>query len=242
MKSDRDFFKKFPAKDLVLLIFGIILMIINFDFLAQIKYVRDFYLLIIFVKNTIAALLIIYSFVIIIMYFVKRTSTKTFLSNLEEVRKDFIAYITKNEKTLIADFVSFRPWMAEEFYVKSVRSVPSIFIPLYLVAFALKDNKLYITEAKVDVMNKEFQITGYYTYATTDLISTNLSQDRIMFSSSLGENVGATVEFIEINTNAGITKIPLFEEELLSSFGNVKPLRNEFIQKVSMVISVLNRN
>ncbi|KAF2962202.1 hypothetical protein [Fervidobacterium sp. 2310opik-2] len=240
MHSDKYFFQKFPIGSVITLLVGIFLFLVNLSFVEQIKYLREYNYLVHFAKNSIAFVLIVYSIPFILMYFIKFPNKKKFEMNLEEVKKNFLDNIKSKDGKLIADFVSFRPWMNQEFYVKSVKGIPKIFIPIYLVSFTIKNDILYIIEAEVSINSKEYRISGYYLVHLSNIVSANLSQDRIFFSSSMGD-AAAKVNFIEIIHSSGTIKIPIFEEELLSNYGNISPLREEYSLKVMTLLKYLNK-
>ncbi len=240
MHSDKYFFQKFPIGSVITLLIGTFFLLINLNFVEQIKYLREYTYLVVFAKNFIAFVLIVYSIPSILMYFVKFPDKKKFEMNLEEIKKNFLDHIKSKDGKLIADFVTFRPWMSQEFYVKSVRGIPKIFIPIYLVSFTIKNDILYIIEAEAIIHSKEYRISGYYLVLLPNIISANLSQDRIFFSSSVGD-VAAKVNFIEIIHSFGTIKIPIFEEELLSNYGNISPLREEYSLKAMTLLKYLNK-
>lgn len=241
MRTDKDFFQRFPIGAIIGIIIGILLLTLSFDFIGHFRILRDFVFIIEFLKNAIGIIILSYFSFEVLVYFIKFSSAKKFEKNLSEIRSAFLENVTKNGNTLIGDFISFRPWMEDEFYVKSKKGIPNIFFPTYLVAFTIKDKILYITEAKAMIQEKTYSISGYHVIPTKLISSSSFFQDRILFSSKLGET-SATNYFIEIRTLSGTIKIPLFEEEILSKYGNVSQMKEEFITKIMMITRVLNKS
>lgn len=240
MKTDKDFFQRFPVGAVVGVVIGIFLLAFSIDFLEQIKFLRDFIFVLNFIKNTLGIIILSYYSLAILLYFIRFSPSKKFERNLSEINSTFLENVTKDGATLIGDFISFRPWMEDEFYVKAKKGVPNIFIPAYLVAFTIKDNVLYITEVKAQIQNKTYTIAGYHVIPTKIISCTSLSQERILFSSKLGE-ASATNYFMEIGTVTGRIKISLFEEEILSRFGYITQMKEEFLSKVMMITKILNK-
>jgi len=241
VKSDKDFFQRFPVGAVFGVTIGILLLTVSFEFIGQFRIFRDFVFIVEFLKNTIGVIVIAYFSFEILLYFIKFSPTKKFEKNLSEIRSTFLENVTKNGTSLIGDFISFRPWMEDEFYVKSKKGIPNIFFPTYLVAFTVKDNILYITEAKAMIQEKSYSISGYHVVPIKLVSSSSFFQDRILFSAKAGE-VSATTYFLEIRTVSGSVKIALFEEEILSKYGNINQMKEEFISKIMMIIRMLNKS
>ncbi|MEN3042026.1 MAG: hypothetical protein ABDH59_01785, partial [Fervidobacterium sp.] len=144
MKTDKDFFLRFPISAIFGTVVGIILLSISIDFLGYIEFLKEFLFILKFIKNTFGIAVLSYFSFEILIYLLRFSPSKKFESNLSEIRKVFLENATKDGSILIGDFISFRPWMEDEFYVKSKKRIPKIFIPLYLVAFAIKDDVIYI--------------------------------------------------------------------------------------------------
>lgn len=240
MKSDRDFFQRFPTSSVFGITIGILLLTVSFDFIGQFRILRDFVFIIEFLKNTIGVIILSYFSFGILLYFIKFSPTSKFETNLSEIRSTFLKTVTKNGHALLGDFISFRPWMEDEFYVKAKKGIPNIFYPTYLVAFTVKDNVLYITEAKVAIQEKTYSISGYHVIPMKLISSSSFFQDRILFSSKFAET-SATNYFLEIRTVSSSIKIALFEEEILSKYGNINQMKEEFITKIMMILKVLNK-
>ncbi|MCX7654361.1 MAG: hypothetical protein N2Z58_06785 [Fervidobacterium sp.] len=241
MKTDKDFFLRFPVGAIFGTIVGIILLSISIDFLGYIDFLKEFLFILKFIKNAFGIVVLLYFSFEILIYLLRFSPSKKFESHLSEIRKAFLEDATKDGSILIGDFISFRPWMEDEFYVKSKKGIPKIFIPVYLVAFTIKDDVIYIQEAKAQIQSKTYLLTGYYVVPTKIILSASFSQERILFPTKSGE-IGATSYSIQIRTSGGEVKVELFEEEILSKYGNISNLREEFVTKVMMTIRMLNRN
>lgn len=238
--SDRDYFQKFPIFAVVWIMLSVVLLLISFDFLAIFKFFREtpqFIHWVHYVKNTIASVTIVYFSVQILIYLIKFSPMSKYQKNLSDVQNIFLEEIQKNKGNLLAEFVSFRPWMSDEYYVKINKNYIA-FIPLYLVVFYIKDGVLYINEARVKIKEKSYEVAGYHVIPMNIINSISLSQDRILFSTRFGDD-SATVYFLEIRTSSGILRIPLYEEEILSRFFNLKEKKEEFINKVMMATKFL---
>ncbi len=236
LKSDKYFFQKFPISSIVGALISLALIFIHLPNRVFGDYTSLIELIKFFVGNIILTL----SGIGIFLYILRFLSNKDFDKNLDEIKNNALNQAKRNNAVVIADFISFRPWMSNEYYVKSKKGFLKYFYPMYNVIFSVIDDGLIINELKISVSQKTWDVVGYHFVPINRIESISLTQDRILFTSYNGDN-SATVDFIEIRTNEGSIKIALFEEELLSKSGDIKPLRDEFLSKLSFLIRTIGK-
>jgi len=236
LKRDKYFFQKFPTLPIVGIIIAIVLLLIDLpsDFIG--KYTPIAKVTILVIGN----IILIFGVIEIVSYIIKLLSMRDFKNNLEEVKNNAISEIKKTNSVFIADFLSFRPWMSDEYFVKSKDGVPRYFYPMYLVIFSVGDDILFVNEIKINVSQKTWSLAGYHAIPLEAISSVGLVQDRILFTNYNGDN-SATVYFIEIATTGGSIRIALFEEEILSSNGEIKTIRDEFMSKIVFLIRTVGK-
>ncbi|MFN3691985.1 MAG: hypothetical protein ACK4R7_03740 [Fervidobacterium sp.] len=243
--ADRNYFQKFPIASVIWVIIGIALFSISFDFLSILKFFREnpeFIHWINYIKTTIGTIIIGYSSIYLLNYFIKFSSKKEYTSHLADIHGIFLEELRKNGD-LLADFFSFRPWMSDEYYVKIDKNYFA-YTPLYLIGLYTKNDFLYISEAKAKVKSKSYEMTGYHVIPIKSIDSISLTQDRILFSTVQGDD-SATVYFFEIRTHSGTVRIPIFEVEILSRHANesqIESMKKEFLSKIIMLTKLLTNS
>ena len=236
LKSDKYFFQKLPISSIVGVLISLALIFIHLPN----RIFGDYTSLIELIKFAVGNIILALSGIGIFLYILRFLSSKDFDKNLDEVKNAALNEAKRNNAVVIADFISFRPWMSDEYYVKTKSGLLKYFYPMYHVIFSVIDDVLIINELKINVSQKIWDVVGYHFVPINHIESISLTQDRIFFTNYNGDNA-ATVDFIEIRTKEGSIKIALFEEELLSKSGDIKPLRDEFLSKFSFLIRTIGK-
>jgi len=236
LKSDKYFFQKLPISSIVGVLISLALIFIHLPS----RIFGDYTSLIELIKFAVGNIILALSGIEIFLYVLRFFSNKDFDKNLDEIKNNALNEAKRNNAVVIADFMSFRPWMSDEYYVKSKGGFLKYFYPMYYVIFSVIDDGLIINELKINVSQKIWDAVGYHFVPVNHIESVSLTQDRIFFTNYNGDNC-ATADFIELRTIGGSIKIALFEEELLSKNGDIKPLRDEFISKISFLIRTIGK-
>jgi len=235
-RTDKNFFTKFPFKSLPVLIIAFALLIIDFSFVGDyIAILNDFLWLIDITKTIISAILIASGVYEIIIFLFNFVPLSRYDKHFEELKTQIITEIKSKNQNILGEFLSFRPWMVDESFVKAKEGFPKYFYPLYYVVLSMSNNKLNITEYRLNIYEKTYHVVGYNVVPINTIISAGIVQDRILFTSLSGEGA-ATVYFLELRTTGGNIKIPLLEDEITGRHGNIKELRDEMLLKVVTTI------
>lgn len=237
--NDRWFFKGFPFSGVVQASVGIFLIILPlgtyisyFKFLAEYAFVFDW------LKMFIGIVFLSLGALETLLYFIRFTSAKVYNSNLQDVVEQAVNEVKRTGSSVLGTFLSFRPWMVGEYYVKTEKGIPRYFFPTYLVVLYLEQGNLVIREYLLHVKNKSYEVAGYHVCPVSRIVSFGLTQDRIVFDTGT-ESSSATVDFLEFRTEGGSFRVAIFEEELLSNYGDISVMKEEMISKVSLIIKSL---
>ena len=111
----------------------------------------DYTSLIELIKFIVGNLILVLSGIEIFLYVVRFLSTKDFEKNFNEIKTSALNEAKKNNAVVVADFVSFRPWMSDEYYLKSKNGFLKHFYPMYYVIFSIIDDVLFVNELKINV-------------------------------------------------------------------------------------------
>ncbi|MGQ9856419.1 MAG: hypothetical protein ACUVQF_06750 [Fervidobacterium sp.] len=231
-KSDKSFFLKFPTKYLVLMIIGVILLFIDF---SNIELFSKYSMIVDFANIGISIVFIITGLFEIFIYLISFAPASRYDENIEKLRIQITDEIKKRGEIIMGDFLSFRPWTTDEYYVKAKSGIPRYFYPVYYVILSTKDNILLVNEYKLNVYNATYHLVGYQLIPTKSIVSQGITQDRILFSSVLGESA-STNYFLEIRTVGGTLRIPVLEEEISESAGDISSIRSEFLNKIGIYL------
>ncbi|WP_448375369.1 hypothetical protein [Fervidobacterium sp.] len=235
-KTDKNFFTKFPFKSLPVLIVAFALLIIDFSFVGDYITILSDYLWLIDVTKTIISVILIASGVYeIIIFLFNFVPMSRYDKHFEELKTQIITEIKSKNQNILAEFISFRPWMVDESFVKAKKGLPKYFYPIYYVVLSMSNNILNIREYRLNIYEKTYHIAGYNVVPINTIISAGIVQDRVLFTSLSGEGA-STVYFLELRTIGGNIKIPVLEEEISGRHGNVKELRDEMLLKVATTI------
>uniref|UniRef100_A0A7C4CDY1 Uncharacterized protein n=1 Tax=Fervidobacterium thailandense TaxID=1008305 RepID=A0A7C4CDY1_9BACT len=237
--NDRWFFRGFPYSGVVQTLVGIFLIILPLGtYVSYITFLTEYAFVFDWLKMFIGIVFLSLGALETLFYLVRFTSSRVYNTNLQEVVEQAINEVKRTGSSVLGTFLSFRPWMVGEYYVKTEKGVPRYFFPTYLVVFYLEQGNLVIREYRLHVKNKSYEVTGYHVCPVSSIVSLALTQDRIIFDTNT-ESASATVDFLELRTEGGNFKIPIFEEEILSSHGDISGLKEEVISKVLLIIKSL---
>ncbi|AFG35885.1 hypothetical protein QQE94_08515 [Fervidobacterium pennivorans subsp. shakshaketiis] len=236
-KTDRDFFRKFPLLYVLVFSIGVILLFFDFSFLS---FLQNYMTIVEFAKIGVSIILIASSIFEIIFYLFSFIPLSKYDRNFEELKTLVVSQIREKGHKILGEFLSFRPWMTDEYFVKSNHGVPKYFYPVYYVVISVANNMLYINEVRFDILHKSYHIVGYSIIPLKTILSAGLVQDKILFSTASGED-SSTAYFLEIRSLGGTVKVPVFEEEITSRFGDIKNIRDETIIKLTIIIQTLTQ-
>ncbi len=236
-KTDKNFFKKFPVLYVLVFAIGLILLFLDFSFLS---FLSDYMTIVDFTKMGISIILIASSIFEIIVYLFSFVPLSRYDRNFEELKALVINQIREKGQTILGEFLSFRPWMTDEYFVKSKHGVPKYFYPVYYVIISIANNVLYINEVRFDIFHRAYHTVGYNVIPLKSILSAGFMQDRILFSTLSGED-SSTAYFLEIRTLSGVVKVPIFEEEVTNKFGDINNIRDETINKLTIIVQTLTQ-
>ncbi|WP_448378328.1 hypothetical protein [Fervidobacterium sp.] len=236
-KTDKNFFRKFPLLYVLVFSIGVILLFFDFSFLS---FLQNYMTILDFAKIGVSIILIASSIFEIIVYLFSFVPLSRYDRNFEELKALVVSQIRERGQTILGEFLSFRPWMTDEYFVKSKHGVPKYFYPVYYVIISIANNVLYINEVRFDIFNRAYHTVGYNVIPLKSILSAGFMQDRILFSTLSGED-SSTAYFLEIRTLSGVVKVPIFEEEVTNKFGNINNIRDENITKLTIIIQTLTQ-
>ncbi|MEJ5257271.1 MAG: hypothetical protein WHS64_03390 [Fervidobacterium sp.] len=231
-KSDKSFFLKFPVKYLILMILGIIFLFMDF---SNIQLFSRYSMIVEFAKMGISIVFIITGLFEMMVYLFSFAPISKYDENIEKLKAQIVEDTKKRGETILGEFISFRPWMDDEYYVKAKNGIPKYFYPIYYVILSIKDNMLNISEYRLNVYKMTHHSVGYQVIPSKSIISQGFTQDRVLFSSVFGESASTTY-FLEIRTLGGTLRIPILEEEISESFGDMSSVRNDFFNKIGIYL------
>ncbi|AMW33362.1 hypothetical protein SAMN04488510_101123 [Fervidobacterium changbaicum] len=236
-KTDKSFFKKFPIGYALTLAVGVALLYLDFSFVSILK---DYMTIVDFTRIGLSIILIASGIFEIIAYLFSFVPTSRYDKNIEELKTIVVNQIREKGHSVLGEFLSFRPWMESEYYAKSRRGVTKYFYPVYYVVLSTANNVLYVTEVRLNILNKSFHMVGYNILPLKSIISAGVVQDRILFSTLSGEDA-ATTYFLEVRTIGGVVRIPVFEEEISSKFGDIRDIRDDVFRKLTLTVQLLTQ-
>ncbi len=236
-KTDKNFFKKFPILYVLVFTIGLILLFLDLSFLS---FLQNYMTIVDFAKMGVGIILIASGIFEIIVYLFSFVPLSRYDRNFEELKALVVSQIRERGQAILGEFLSFRPWMTDEYFVKSKHGVPKYFYPVYYVVISIANNVLYINEVRFDILHKSYHIAGYSIIPLKTILSAGLVQDRILFSTASGED-SSTAYFLEIRTLGGTVKVPVFEEEVTNKFGDINNVRDETINKLTVIVQALTK-
>ncbi|ODN31062.1 hypothetical protein A4H02_01970 [Fervidobacterium thailandense] len=218
---------------------GIVFLVLPLGtYVSYFKFLADYAFVFDWLKTFIGVVFLSLGTLETLLYFIRFTSSKVYNSNLQDVVEQILTEVKRTGSSVLGTFLSFRPWMSGEYYVKTEKGVPRYFFPTYLVVLYTEGGNLVVREYLLHIRNKTYEVVGYHVCPISRIVSVGLTQDRLVFDTGT-ESVGATVDFFEVRTEGGSFRVPIFEEEILSSYGNIGTLKEEMISKVSLIIKLL---
>ncbi len=264
-RSDLQYFYSFPFKSIKYLLLGVLFYLIPvnlvFSYLTNPKNFEDVFknqkalenfrqsmvLLELIIKYSLivtGTVFVIIGAVKILLFLIKRKSTEEYTKNYNEIVQNFQKWVQEQTGTTnIFIFDSFRPWMQQEYGVKKVSKEVKMFFPRYLVAFALNKqlNSLNILEGELNISSKTWKFTGNWELKLNSVVGFGFNNERITFYNFKEENnlEFAKVHFFEIYSYGTSLKIPVFESEILSNYGDINKLEKEFTDKSKIFLQTL---
>ncbi len=264
-KQDLQYFYKFPFKSIKYILLGVLLYLIpvnfvfsylvnpkNFEYIFKTQkalesFRQSIILLELIIKYSLiltGTIFVIIGSLKIILFLIKRKSTEEYTKNYYEIVQSFQKWVQEQTGTSnIFIFDSFRPWMQQEYGVKKVSTEVKMFFPRYLVAFAVNKqlNSLNILEGELNISSKTWKFTGNWELKLSSVVGFGFNNERITFYNFKEENnlEFAKVHFFEIYSYGTSLKIPVFESETLSNYGDISKLEKEFTDKSRIFLQIL---
>jgi len=238
-RSDKNFFTSFPWSSLVLLVIGFVILLIDLSFIASyISILEDYMWFIDITKAIISIFLIAFGIYDVIIFLFNLAPMSRYDRHFEELKTQIADELRNKNQKIIAEFVSFRPWMSNEYFVRARTGLPKYFFPLYYVVISIQNNILIINEYRLNIYEKSYYISGYNVLPIRSIVSAGIIQDRILFNSNFGDSA-ATVYFLEFRTIGGNVRIPIFEEEITGRYGELKNMRDEMLLKTMSILKTI---